>query len=147
MSIGGAATVMSKLSYIDSGVLINAFRGDSEVSLQTLLILDDPDRQFASSPFVQLETLPKCIYQRQIAEQDFYQTFFDNVKYWANDIVSIIAQAQTIAGQYGIAGMDALHIAAALSIGAEEFITTEKKTKPMFRVTELQMISLTFGLS
>jgi predicted nucleic acid-binding protein len=47
-----------------------------------------------------------------------------------------------IAGKYGIAGMDALHIAAALSIGAEEFITTEKKTKPMFRVTELQMISI-----
>ncbi len=138
---------MSKISYIDSGVLINAFRGDSQVSLQALLILDDPDRQFASSPFVQLETLPKSIYQRQIAEQDFYQTFFENVNHWANDIITIVAQAQTIAGKYGIAGMDALHIAAALSIGAEEFVTTEKKTKPMFRVTELQMMSLTFGLS
>ena len=137
---------MSKISYIDSGVLINAFRGDSQVSLQALLILDDPDRQFASSPFVQLETLPKSIYQRQIAEQDFYQTFFENVNHWANDIITIVAQAQTIAGKYGIAGMDALHIAAALSIGAEEFVTTEKKTKPMFRVTELQMMSLTFGL-
>jgi predicted nucleic acid-binding protein len=134
--------VISKISYIDSGVLINAFRGDSSVSLQALLILDEPDRQFASSPFVQLETLPKSIYQRQIAEQDFYQTFFDNVKHWANDIVSIVPQAQIIAGKYGIAGMDALHIAAALSIGAEEFITTEKKTKPMFRVAELQMISI-----
>ncbi|MCX5962919.1 MAG: PIN domain-containing protein [Cyanobacteria bacterium] len=133
---------MSKISYIDSGVLINAFRGDSQVSLQALLILDEPDRQFASSPFVQLETLPKSIYQRQITEQDFYQTFFDNVKHWANDIVSIVPQAQTIAGKYGIAGMDALHIAAALSIGAEEFITTEKKTKPMFRITELKMISI-----
>lgn len=133
---------MSKISYIDSGVLINAFRGDSQVSLQALLILDEPDRQFASSPFVQLETLPKSIYQRQITEQDFYQTFFDNVKHWANDIFSIVPQAQMIAGKYGIAGMDALHIAAALSIGAEEFITTEKKTKPMFRITELKMISI-----
>lgn len=115
---------------------------DSQVSLQALLILDEPDRQFASSPFVQLETLPKSIYQRQITEQDFYQTFFDNVKHWSNDIVSIVPQAQTIAGKYGIAGMDALHIAAALSIGAEEFITTEKKTKPMFRITELKMISI-----
>jgi predicted nucleic acid-binding protein len=112
------------------------------VSLQALLILDEPDRQFASSPFVQLETFPKSIYQRQITEQDFYQTFFDNVKHWANDIVSIVSQAQTIAGKYGIAGMDALDIAAALSIGAEEFITTEKKTKPMFRIIELKMISI-----
>ncbi len=47
-----------------------------------------------------------------------------------------------IADKYGIAGMDALHIATALSIGAEVFITTEKKTKPMFRVTELQMMSI-----
>lgn len=77
---------MSKISYIDSGVLINAFRGDAQVSLQPLLILDDPDRQFASSSFVQLETLPKAIYQRQVAEQDFYQTFFDNVNHWANDL-------------------------------------------------------------
>jgi len=37
--------------------------------------------------------------------------------------------------------MDALHIAA-LAIGAEEFITTEKKTKPMFRLTELQITSI-----
>ena len=81
---------MSKINYIDSGVLINAFRGDSQVSLQALLILDEPDRRFVSSFFVQLETLPKSIYQRQIAEQDFYQTFFNNVKYWANDIVSIV---------------------------------------------------------
>ena len=111
------------------------------MSLQALLILDEPDRQFASSPFVQLETLPKSIYQRQIAEQDFYQTFFDNVKHWANDVVSIVPQAQTIAEKYGIAGMDALHIAA-LAIGAEEFITTEKKTKSMFRLTELQITSI-----
>ena len=92
-------------------------------------------------------SIPKSIYQRQIFEQDFYQIFFDSVKHWADNIVSIVPQAQTIAGKYGIAGMDALHIAAALSIGAEEFITTEKRTKPMFRVMGLQMISLTFSLS
>jgi hypothetical protein len=38
--------------------------------------------------------------------------------------------------------MDALHIAAALSVNAEEFITTEKLTKPMHRVTELAVISI-----
>jgi hypothetical protein len=38
--------------------------------------------------------------------------------------------------------MDALHITVALAIGAEEFITTEKSTKPMFRVMEIQMISI-----
>jgi hypothetical protein len=38
--------------------------------------------------------------------------------------------------------MDALHLAAALSIGAEEFITTEKPTKPMFRVSSINVISI-----
>lgn len=42
--------------------------------------------------------------------------------------------------RYGIAGMDTIHIVAA--IGVEEFITTEKPTKLMFRVTELKMISI-----
>jgi hypothetical protein len=38
--------------------------------------------------------------------------------------------------------MDALHIAAALSTGAEEFLTTEKKTKPMFRISNINVISI-----
>jgi hypothetical protein len=63
--------VSPKISYIDSGVLISAFRGESQVGLRAMLILDEPDRQFGSSPFVQLETLPKSIYQRQSDEQNF----------------------------------------------------------------------------
>jgi predicted nucleic acid-binding protein len=136
------AAIVPKISYIDSGVLISAFRGESSVGLRAILVLDEPDRQFASSPFVQLETLPKSIYQRQTDEQNFYQVFFDSVTHWANDVAAIVQQSQAIAAKYGIAAMDALHIAAAMAIGAEEFITTEKDTKPMFRVKEIQMISI-----
>ena len=50
-----------KKTYVDSGVLINAFRGTKEVSIKATQVLDDPQRKFASSPFVQLETLPKAI--------------------------------------------------------------------------------------
>ncbi len=50
--------------------------------------------------------------------------------------------ANNIACKYGLAAMDALHIAAALSVDAEEFVTTEKPTKPMFRVTSIQVISI-----
>jgi hypothetical protein len=38
--------------------------------------------------------------------------------------------------------MDALHIAAALAIDADEFVTTEKSTKPMYRVTEIRVVSI-----
>jgi hypothetical protein len=35
-----------------------------------------------------------------------------------------------------------LHIAAALTVSAEEFVTTEKPNKPMFRVQEIQVRSI-----
>ena len=67
-----------------------------------------------------------------------------------------------IAGTYGLAAMDALHVAAALQIQADELITTEKQTKPnqtkpnqtkpnqtkpnqtkpMHRVREIQIVSI-----
>ena len=87
---------MTKTTYIDSGVLINAFRGESALGLRAINILDDSDRSFASSIFVQLETLPKAIYQRQQTEQDFYQAFFSIVSHWAIDLPIIIPNAQTI---------------------------------------------------
>jgi len=40
------------------------------------------------------------------------------------------------------ARMDALHVAAALQIQADELITTEKPTKPMHRVREIQIVSI-----
>ena len=52
--------VSNKVTYLDSGVLINAFRGVNEVSLKATEILDDSTRLFATSVFVQLETLPKA---------------------------------------------------------------------------------------
>jgi predicted nucleic acid-binding protein len=47
------------LTFIDSGVLIAAFRGRDELSERAMAVLDDPDRSFASSEFVRLEVLPR----------------------------------------------------------------------------------------
>ncbi|CCI09169.1 MAG: hypothetical protein DWQ51_10615 [Microcystis wesenbergii TW10] len=52
------------------------------------------------------------------------------------------AVSREIAGTYGLAAMDALHVAAALQIQADELITTEKPTKPMHRVREIQIVSI-----
>ncbi|NJO63944.1 MAG: type II toxin-antitoxin system VapC family toxin [Richelia sp. RM2_1_2] len=73
---------------------------------------------------------------------EFYNTFFDDVSIWATDLNTIIKIAEGIAKNYGLAAMDALHIAAAISINADEFITTEKVTKPMHRVSEIRVISI-----
>jgi predicted nucleic acid-binding protein len=134
--------VSLKKTYIDSGVLINAFRGTTEVSLKATQILDDPTREFASSPFVKLEALPKAIYNKQQEEAEFYEVFFAAITHWASDLEQIFKTADHIARTYGLAGMDALHVAAALSIGVDELVTTERTTKPMHRVTEVQIISI-----
>jgi hypothetical protein len=55
-------------TYIDSGVLIAAFRINGEVGQRAIQALDDPNREFASSIFVQLEVLPKAIYNQQPQE-------------------------------------------------------------------------------
>lgn len=65
--------VSNKVTYLDSGVLINAFRGVNEVSLKATEILDNSTRLFATSVFVQLETLPKAVYNNQLAEVKFYK--------------------------------------------------------------------------
>ena len=129
-------------TYIDSGVLISAFQGIQTVSIKANQILNDENREFASSRFVQLEVLPKATFHQQKDELEFYETFFSAVLHWATDIEQITQDAYQLACTYGIAAMDALHVAAALQIKADELITTEKPTKPMHRVKEIQIISL-----
>ncbi len=131
-----------KVTFIDSGVLVTAARGVGEDSEKALEILADSSREFASSEFIKMEVIPKAIYNRKTAEAEFYESFFSAVTYWSNDIEKVIQDAYNIGCQYGLAAMDALHVAAALSVGAEEFVTTEKKTKPMFRVSSIKVISI-----
>ncbi|MBD2517218.1 PIN domain-containing protein [Nostoc sp. FACHB-973] len=131
-----------KKTYIDSGVLISAFRGIQSVSIRANQILNDENREFASSRFVQLEVLPKATFNKQQDEAEFYETFFSAVIHWATDLEQIMQNADQIACTYGLAAMDALHVAAALQIKADQLITTEKPTKPMHRVTEIQIISI-----
>lgn len=130
------------ITFIDSGVLVTASRGVEDLANQAITILASADREFASSVFIKLEVLPKAIYYRQTDEAEFYQTFFSAVTLWANNQEQVIQDGHNIACKYGLAAMDALHIAAAISVGAEEFITTEKPTKPMYRVTDIKVISL-----
>lgn len=127
---------------VDAGVLIYAARAENEMAELALQILEDDQREFASSIFLKLEVLPKAIYHQQSSEIKFYETFFDAVTYWANDINSIIEQAYRESSQFGLGAMDALHIAAAVSVGATEFITNEKPQKSIHRTRSIKVISI-----
>ncbi|WP_242577711.1 hypothetical protein [Chroococcus sp. FPU101] len=54
----------------------------------------------------------------------------------------IVKLAQNIASQYGLGALDALHVASAISVSADELITTEKLSKPIHQVREVQVISI-----
>ena len=131
-----------KKTYLDAGVLIAAVRGTDEVAIKAMQILDDPGREFVASAFLKLEVLPKAVYGRRQAEVEFYETFFAAVRRWAKTLTRIVENARQHANRHGLSAMEALHVAAAVSVGADELVTTEKPEKPLHRVTAVKVISL-----
>jgi hypothetical protein len=127
---------------VDAGVLIAAARGEADVAIQAIKILDDPDREFVASPFLRLKILPKPVYERRQAEVEFYEAFFDAVTYWADSVEDITQNAYAEACKFGLNAIDALHVAAARSAGAEDLITTEKIDKPIHRVKSINVFSI-----
>ena len=130
------------VTFVDAGVLIAAARGRADVFARAMEILDDPERTFASSEFVRLEVLPKAVFNRKSEEAEFYSEFFRAVSHWPGNIDAVVTDAYNKGIKYGLAAMDALHAAAAISAGAEEFITTEKDGKPLHRVTDIRVQSI-----
>jgi predicted nucleic acid-binding protein len=129
-------------TFIDAGVLITAWRGQAAERLRALTVLNDPRREFVSSPFVQLEVLPKAQYHKQQNEEQFYEAFFASVQVWVTDCDQVVAKAMDVSRQFGLSAMDGLHIAAALLAGAAEFVTAERPTSPFSRVTDITVQTL-----
>lgn len=129
-------------TFIDAGVLIYAARSQGDLAERAFQILEDENREFVSSIFLKLEVLPKAIYSQQNSEAKFYQAFFDEVSYWATELDKIIAAAYKESSQFGLGAMDALHIAAAVSVGATEFVTNEKPEKSIHRTQSIKIISI-----
>ncbi|HEY9703785.1 MAG TPA: PIN domain-containing protein, partial [Allocoleopsis sp.] len=105
-------------------------------------ILDSKQRQFCYSSFVRLEILTKAKHHKKQDEVNFYETFFAHCQIYANDLDTIVNLAEELAEKYGLNALDALQIASAISVNAEEFITTEKTTKSLHRVIEIKVTSI-----
>jgi len=122
-----------KLTFVDAGVLIAAARGGNIQARRAMDILDDPERQFASSPFLRLEVLPQALFNKRTAEAEFYAAFFSTVS-------AEIATRE--ASTNGVEAMDALHVAAAASVGATELITTEKPSRSIHRARAVRVVTI-----
>jgi len=128
-------------TFLDSGVLLAAWRR-TQISDAALRVITDDTREFYTSQLVKLETLPKARHERNRSEQEFYETHFACVVHCECLSEALGKAAESLAGQYGLAGPDALQIAAAIRQEVTEFITSEKPGKPMFRVKEIKVVSL-----
>lgn len=110
-------------------------------------ILRDPESSFASSPYVVLEVFPKASFHRRQEELAFYEGFFEAVRYWAPSSKSLMQDAIKVASRAGLSALDALHVAAALAVGADELVTSEKPGKPVHRVQGITVRTIHPSLS
>ncbi len=134
-------------SFPDSGVLIDAARGLPPFDRIAFEYFDSSERIFLTSPFVRLETVPKAAYMRLEAELDFYNIFFNHhALEYCRDWAPLEKTADTLARQYGLSAMDALHVAAASLLGADELVTTERPSKPIYRNRLVEVVYLYAGL-
>ena len=130
-------------TFLDAGVLIAAHRGEPVLKRVALTLIADPNRAFVASPFLRLELEPKALHFGNESETSLYRSYFDRrVTFWVGRANRILSVAFDEAGRWGLAAMDALHVAAAHLGGAEEFITTERDGKPIYRTTLTSVVSL-----
>jgi predicted nucleic acid-binding protein len=128
-------------TYLDSGVLITAYNGAPALKEPALRVLEDPDRVFLCSPFVHLETTPKALFNKRSDEHRFYQMYFWRAT-MTNDLKLILGHGFREAAKAGVGPMDALHLAAAHLLKADEFVTTEKPSKSIHRSSLVKVIYL-----
>ena len=83
--------------------------------VRTLEVMESPERVFLTSPFVHLEV---------------------------RDLEKIEAMARAEATKAGLAAMGALHLAAAHLSRADEFITTEKPGRSIYRSPLIKVVYL-----
>ena len=121
-------------TFLDAGVLIAAVRGQEAEAARALTILADPERSFVASDFLRMEVLPKALYYQRPAEVAIYERFFARARLIPVS-AALVTQAYTEACTFGLSALDALHVTVAKAGGTEEFITTERPTTPLFRVT------------
>lgn len=131
-----------KRTYIDANVLIAAFRGEEKVSERALKVLDDPERALVVSDYLRLEVLPKPTFHGKQEEVEFMQAVIENAAEQVSTSDELTEKAVELASRYDMTPIDALHVGAAVVAGVDELVTMEKPTKPMCRVSEVEVVSI-----
>jgi hypothetical protein len=119
-------------TYLDAGVLIEAAGGKGPKAEIALTLLDDSGRVFLSCPFLDFELLPQAILNRRPRQRQWLEGYLAGTER-TEDLHSIFRVAFQEASRSPVSGIDALHVAAAHLLKADEFITTENPGKAIYR--------------
>jgi predicted nucleic acid-binding protein len=126
-----------KRTYLDSSVLIQAVQGvDGD---KTVALLEDPEREFVAATFLKLELLPQPTFHCRKAELEFLGEFFARVADWCEASEDLVGAALAEAGAVPLSAVDAIHVAAAKRLKADEFITAERPGKPLHKARGLNV--------
>lgn len=128
-------------TFLDSGVLLSAWK-PGELHDRAVSIMGDESREFFTSDAVKLELLPKPTFEKRRLEVEFYNAHFSDAADSEPFSADLGRDALALAKKFGLAAIDALHLASAIRQGADEFITSELPGKPIFRVAGIKVISL-----
>ncbi|MFQ4145974.1 hypothetical protein [Chlorogloeopsis sp. ULAP02] len=82
-------------TFIDSGVLIVAARGEGAIAERALAILEDSNPEFVSSIFLKLEVLPKAIYKNKTSEIKFYEEYFNELTVDITELTMAVLDAKS----------------------------------------------------
>lgn len=128
-------------TFCDSGVLLTAWKR-GEHHERAVSLLAEEAREFVTCDNVQLELLPKPAFEKRHAETEFYNEHFQNATACEPFSEALGQAALALAKKYGLSAGDALNLASAIRLGADEFVTSESPGKPMFRVAGIKVKSL-----
>jgi predicted nucleic acid-binding protein len=129
-------------AFLDTGVLIGAFRGEPDVREGALALLSFPHLEFWYSPLLKLEVTLQAAYHKQSDELDFYAEYFRHATCFGQfDRMFEIGEPDAV--RHGITVVDALHVAAANLSRCRVLFTTEKVTSPLFRTQLIKVVRVT----
>ncbi len=130
-------------TFVDANILINATNiNDAVLIMKIENLLDSEQREFVASDFLELEVLPKPVHNKRQVSVEFCQNFF------ASCVERIEVNSRTTKIAYdeacllGLSGADAIHLAAAYEANADELVTLEKPTKPMYKSKLVKVVYL-----
>lgn len=127
-------------TFVDSNVIITAAKNKDKAGRDALAFLSGTDREFLTSPFIELEVLPKPVRMGGREEVAFIEEFLGGCTV-IRDLDGMVRLAYDEMVSHNVKLVDALHLAAAHLGGADELVTLEGHEQPMYR-TRLVKVSL-----